>query len=42
MGRWGWRRDHRKILKLVSFSCEALGGPRCVRTIFARNQEKTG
>lgn len=41
MERWGWRRDHRKILKLISFSCKVLGGPRCVRNIFARNREKT-
>lgn len=42
MGRWGWRKDHRKILKLISFSCKVLAGPRCVRRIFASNQEKIG
>lgn len=42
MGRWGWRRDRRKILKLIYFSCKVLGGPGCVRSIFARNREKTG
>lgn len=42
MGVWGWKRDHRKIDKLISFSCKVLGGPRCVRSIFARNQETTG
>lgn len=41
MGRWGWRRDHRKIVKLIFFSCKVLGGPRYVRSIFARNKEKT-
>lgn len=41
MGRWGWRRDRRKIVKLISFSCKVLGGPRYVRSIFAKNQEKT-